>query len=80
MPAEEVKVSLDWNRTLRESNTVPTLLLAVRPMLRRSSPTHKAAFAALKQFGCDRLRYVPWYPYPRLGVAELEPSWDGKTP
>jgi hypothetical protein len=28
---------------------------------------------------CDYVRYVPWFPYPRLGVAELEPPQDGKT-
>ena len=25
------------------------------------------------------MRYVPWLPYPKLGVAELEPPKDGKT-
>ena len=25
------------------------------------------------------MRYVPWLPYPKLGVAELEPPADGKT-
>ena len=27
----------------------------------------------------DYVRYVPWLPYPRLGVAELEPPANGKT-
>ena len=25
------------------------------------------------------MRYVPWMPYPLLGVAELQPPGDGKT-
>ncbi len=34
---------------------------------------------ALKDLGADYVRYVPWLPYPKLGVAELEPPRDGKT-
>ena len=37
---------------------------------------------AVKELGADYVRYVPWLPYPKLAVAELEPptpqttSWD----
>jgi hypothetical protein len=54
----------------------------VNPMLRGGSPIHDGSFAALKQLGADYVRYVPWEPYPKLAVAELEPptksttSWD----
>jgi hypothetical protein len=50
--------------------------------LRRGSSIHDAAFSNLKGLGADFVRYVPWHPYPRLAVAELEPpekentSWD----
>jgi len=40
---------------------------------------HDNAFKALHDLGADYVRYVPWLPYPRLGVAELEPPKDGKT-
>ena len=34
-------------------------------------------FKALHDLGADYVRYVPWLPYPRLAVAELEPgAWD----
>ncbi len=33
----------------------------------------------MKRLGADYVRYVPWLPYPRLGVAELEPPANGKT-
>ncbi len=42
-------------------------------MLRRGSPIHDQAFDAIRQLGADYVRYVPWLPYPQLGVAELEP-------
>jgi hypothetical protein len=33
----------------------------------------------LHELGADYVRYVPWLPYPKLGVAELEPPQGGKT-
>jgi hypothetical protein len=33
----------------------------------------------VKELGADYVRYVPWLPYPRLGVAELEPPTAQKT-
>jgi len=48
-------------------------------MLQRGSPVHDNAFKALRDLGADYVRYVPWLPYPRLGVAELEPPKDGST-
>ncbi|HTW47926.1 MAG TPA: hypothetical protein VMD92_08255 [Acidobacteriaceae bacterium] len=76
------RLTVDWNRTTNVSRTTPTLQVVVNPMLRRGSPIHDASFAALKDLGADFVRYVPWLPYPRLAVAELEPptkdrtSWD----
>jgi hypothetical protein len=53
--------------------------VVVMPPLERGSTIHDASFAAVKRLGADHVRYVPWYPYPRLAVAELEPPKDGKT-
>ena len=33
----------------------------------------------MHDLGADYVRYVPWLPYPKLGVAEMEPPADGKT-
>jgi hypothetical protein len=79
LPAEEAKVTLDWNKVVATSKTTPTLQVVVNPMLRRGAPMHDQSFQALKDLNCDYVRYVPWLPYPRLGVAELEPPKDGKT-
>src|SRR5262245_58524821 len=76
---EPVSVTVDWNKTLRTSKTTPTLQVVVNPPLRRGSPIHDRAFESLRALGCDYVRYVPWMPYPRLGVAELEPPANGKT-
>ena len=79
-PATSVKV--DWNKVERISRTALTLQVVVNPPLRSGSAIHDKAWGALRDLGADYVRFVPWYPYPRLGVAELEPpsrqstSWD----
>lgn len=76
------EVTIDWKNTILVSQSTPTLQVVVNPMLRRGSPIHDASFDAVKQFGGDYVRYVPWLPYPRLAVAELKAptatgtSWD----
>ena len=73
------KFVVHWDKVVRTSQTTPTLQVVVNPPLRRGTPVHDEAFKALRDLGADYLRYVPWLPYPRLGVAELEPPKDGKT-
>ncbi|HEY4062134.1 MAG TPA: glycosyl hydrolase family 39 [Puia sp.] len=71
-----------WDQAIALSRSTPTLQVVVNPPLRRDGSIHDASFSALKALGADYVRYVPWLPYPRLGVAELEPptptstSWD----
>lgn len=74
-----VKVSVEWDAVDRVSRTTATLQVVVNPPLRRGSPIHDAAFRALRDLGADSVRFVPWLPYPRLAVAELEPPRDGRT-
>ena len=73
------KVEVNWTRVTSVSKTTPTLQVVVNPPLRRGTPVHDNAFQALKDLGADYVRYVPWLPYPKLGVAELEPPQGGKT-
>ncbi|HEY7210035.1 MAG TPA: glycosyl hydrolase family 39 [Bryobacteraceae bacterium] len=61
------------------SVTLPTLQVVVNPPLRPGSPIHDRVYADLAKLGADYVRYVPWLPYPKLGVAELEPPANGKT-
>src|SRR5689334_11731941 len=70
-------LDIKWDAASQVSKTTPTLQVVVNPMLRRSSPVHDAIFQALRDLGADYVRYVPWLPYPRLAVAELDPgAWD----
>jgi hypothetical protein len=78
-PLEKTTVTVDWNKVVRVSNTNATLQVVVTPLMGRNSPIHDKVFGALHNLGCDYVRYVPWLPYPKLAVAELEPPADGKT-
>jgi hypothetical protein len=77
-----VTVSVQWTNTLLVSRSTPTLQVVVNPMLRPGSSIADSAFLALKNLGADYVRFVPWFPYPKLAVAELTPptssgaSWD----
>jgi hypothetical protein len=79
-PAQEVaKVAVHWDKTMVISKSSPTLQVVVNPPLRPGEPLGIAAYKAVKELGADYVRYVPWLPYPRLAVAELEPPTPQKT-
>lgn len=78
-PAVTAEVVVDWSKIEATSRSTPTLQAVVNPMLQRGSPMHDGAFAALHELGADNVRYVPWLPYPRLAVAELEAPTAEKT-
>lgn len=75
-------IRVDWSQIVATLKTSSTLQVVVNPMLQRGSPIHDAAFLSLRDVGADYVRYVPWLPYPKLAVAELQPptasrtSWD----
>ncbi|OQP57776.1 glycosyl hydrolase family 39 [Niastella vici] len=73
------KVTINWDKQLIVSKTTATLQLVENPMVRPNSPIHKNTFKALKELGADYVRYVPWFPYPKMAVAELEPPTATKT-
>ena len=79
-PAEKAKVTVNWDKVVTVSKTTPTLQVVVNPPLRRGSQIHDRVFQALHDLGADYVRYVPWLPYPKLGVAELEPPKTGRLP
>jgi hypothetical protein len=82
LPAQSVpqqSVDIDWGKTVMVSRSTPTLQVVTNPMLNAGSPIHDGSFSALKALGADYVRYVPWLPYPRMAVAELEPPTKDKT-
>jgi hypothetical protein len=81
-PTAPQKIVVDWDKDHKPLKTTASLQVVVNPLLRRGSPIHDRAFAELHSLGADFVRYVPWLPYPRLAIAELDPpttkqtSWD----
>jgi hypothetical protein len=73
------RISVDWNKLVRVSKTTLTLQVVVNPPLRQGSAIHDPAWSSLRDLQADYVRFVPWFPYPRLGVAELEPPAAGHT-
>jgi hypothetical protein len=77
--AQTNTVSVDWNKIVVISKTTPTLQVVENPMLRKNSPIHDESFLALKNLGADYVRYVPWFPYTKMAVAELMPPTHSET-
>jgi hypothetical protein len=78
-PEAPPSVRISWDSVARISNTTASLQVVVNPPLRRGSKIHDRVFQALRDLQPDYARFVPWLPYPRLAVAELEPPHDGQT-
>jgi hypothetical protein len=76
---QEAPLTVHWDKITAVSKSTPTLQVVVNPPLRPGEPLGKASYQAVKELGADYVRYVPWLPYPRLAVAELEPPTAEKT-
>ncbi|HEY5390524.1 MAG TPA: glycosyl hydrolase family 39 [Hanamia sp.] len=77
--AQKNTVTINWDKTATVSKTTPTLQVVVNPMLERGSSMHDGTFEALKNLGADYVRFVPWFPYPHMAVAELNAPTKNKT-
>jgi hypothetical protein len=74
-----VTITIHWDKTTVVSRSTPTLQVVVNPPLRPGEPLSAASYKAVRELGADYVRYVPWLPYPKLAVAELEPPTPQKT-
>ena len=77
-----LQVNIDWNDIVIRSKTTTTLQsVAVPPLLAGSNQTiRENALKALFSVKADYVRYVPWFPYPRIAVPEIEaPSISGNS-
>jgi hypothetical protein len=75
----EPPAHIQWDKTVIVSKSTPTLQVVTNPMLNPGAPIHDGSFAALKALGADYVRYVPWLPYPKIAVAELDAPTKEKT-
>jgi Glycosyl hydrolases family 39 len=75
----QVRIEVNWDKVEQTSKTSPTLQVVVNPPLRHGTTVSSNAYKAVRELGASYVRYVPWLPYPKLAVAELEPPANGKT-
>jgi hypothetical protein len=76
---QAAKLTIQWDKVTVVSQSTPTLQVVVNPPLRPGEPLGAATYKAVKELGADYVRYVPWLPYPKLAVAELDPPTAQKT-
>ena len=74
---DPLALTIDWTNVLIESKTSLTLQAVVNPPLLDGSDIHDEALKSLQLVSSDYVRFVPWFPYPVLGVVELEPPVTG---
>lgn len=73
-------VQIDWTKIIATSKTTTTLQVVANPLLNpKTSPVANRCWSTLAYLDADLVRYVPWFPYPRVGVAELNPPTTTKT-
>jgi hypothetical protein len=73
------KASINWQKVEAISKTQVTIQVCPEPPMRRGHPASKNIYKALSDAKVNYARLQPWYPYPKLGVAELDEPKNGKT-
>ncbi len=65
--AEEppVKVDVHWDKVVRVSKTIPTILYIATPKTQRGAPLHDVLLNSVKDLGADDVRYAPCNFFPR---------------
>lgn len=73
-------INVDWNNVIVESKTTTTLQVVVNPLLLRNSSIHDNSLKSLESAAANYVRFVPWFPYPKLSVPEIDaPIIDGDS-
>jgi hypothetical protein len=72
-------IEIQWKNVQRVNRSNASLQAVVTPLMSRNSPVHDKVWQALKDLKAEYVRFVPWLPYPKLAVAELEPPENGRT-
>jgi hypothetical protein len=82
MPAwgqeSRINVLPEWNEVVGVSKTI-SIQVCPEPPMRRGYPIRDQLFKALHDLGVDYARLQPWFPYPKLAVAELQPPQSGNA-
>ena len=80
-PSQEapLRMTVDWSKVTGVSKTNVSIQVCPEPPMYRNSPIHDQLYKDLHDLGANYARLQPWFPYPRLAVAELKPPSNGQT-
>ena len=70
-------ISVSWDQAIHPLRTSLAYQVVVNSVTARDSPYHDQVYQKIKDLGASYQRFVPWLPYPRMGIAELEPPSHG---
>lgn len=73
------EVAVNWGAVTSISKSNVSIQVCPEPPMYRDSPIHDQIYRALHDLGADFPRLQPWFPYPKLSVAELKPPINGQT-
>lgn len=73
------RAEVQWDKVIKTSRTSVSIQDCPEPPLLRGRPTHDPIYKALRDLHPDFARLQPWFPYPKMTVAELKPPENGKT-
>ena len=74
---DPILIDINWSTYDFVLHTVPSLQIVANPLVSRQfSLIYKEVFANLAQLNAEFVRYAAWFPYPKMGVAELDPPSD----
>jgi hypothetical protein len=74
-----IKVLPQWKEIIGVSKANVSIQVCPEPPMRRGHPIHDQLFKALRYLGADYPRLQPWFPYPKMSVAELRAPEHGRT-
>lgn len=65
-------ITIDWTNVLLTSKTTTTLQIVSNPPLLRGTNVHDNVYTSLESVAANYVRFVPWFPYPKLAVPEID--------
>jgi Glycosyl hydrolases family 39 len=78
-PDLPIQISIDWLKVVATSRTNIAVQDCPEPPMYRGQPLHDKIYRALHDMNADYSRLQPWFPYPKLAVAELRPPERSRT-
>lgn len=71
---DPIVIEVTWTAHDYVLHTTPSLQIVTNPLVSRQfSPVSKHIFDSLAQLNAEYTRFAAWFPYPKMGVAELDP-------